>query len=461
MSSISRLDFLKTATAISLGFSGFRTVLSLSEGNTINPMKAINKYGPLLPDPNRILDLPKGFSYKVISKVGDTMTDGFVLPGRPDGMAAFSAGKDRVIVIRNHELSEGEKGSRSPFGENYELVSKLPKEKIYDNGVGEDGVPADGGTTTLVYNTATQEVETEYLSLAGTLRNCAGGPTPWNTWLTCEEIVLRANSKYAKDHGYVFEVPASVDPQVFDPEPILDMGRFNHEAVAVDPKSGVVYQTEDQSDGLLYRYIPNTPGKMLDGGKLQALVVKGMPSLDSRNWEERTIEIGETLEVEWIDLDKIHDDDLRFRGFESGATRFARGEGMWYGNDAVYFACTNGGPTKDGQIWKYTPSEAEATDAENEKPGTLELFVEPNDSTVVQKADNLTVAPWGDLIVCEDGPDENFLLGVTPQGDIYKLGKNAISNSELAGATFSPDGSTLFMNIQEDGLTIAITGPWA
>jgi secreted PhoX family phosphatase len=460
MNNLSRLEFLKTATAFSLGFSGLQTVLELSGENTINPLKVTNKYGPLLRDPEGILDLPSGFRYKIISRVGDQMTDGFFVPGLPDGMAAFPGGEDQVIVIRNHELSEGATGKRSAFGDGYGLASNLPKEKIYDAGVGEDGIPADGGTTTIVYNTKTQEVETEYLSLAGTLRNCAGGPTPWNTWLTCEEIVLKANGQYAKDHGYVFEVPASVDPMLADPEPILDMGRFNHEAVTIDPKSGVVYLTEDQSDGILYRFIPNTPGKMLDGGKLQALVITGQKSLDTRNWEERKVEIGEELNVSWIDMEKIHDDDLRHRGFQAGAALFARGEGMWFGNDAIYFACTNGGPNKDGQIWKYTPSEVEATAGEVDNPGKLELFVEPNDSTFVQRADNLTVAPWGDLIVCEDGPDDNYLFGVTPRGEVYKFGRNAVSNSEMAGAVFSPDGSTLFMNIQHDGLTIAITGPW-
>ena len=169
------------------------------------------------------------------------------------------------------------------------------------------------------------------------------------------------------------------------------------------------------------------------------------------------------MDVEWIDLDNIDNpnDDLRFRGFEDGAARFARGEGMWYGNDAIYFACTNGGPEKLGQIWKYVPSPVEANAKESNNPGSLELFVESMDSTIIENADNLTVAPWGDLIVCEDTEEKQDLKGVTPKGKVYNLGRNAKSNSELAGATFSPDGSTLFMNIQHSGLTLAITGPWS
>ena len=161
-----------------------------------------------------------------------------------------------------------------------------------------------------------------------------------------------------------------------------------------------------------------------------------------------------------MDLDDIDEDDLRFRGFDAGAARFARGEGMWYGNSAVYFACTNGGSAQKGQIWKYTPSPSEGTSRENARPGTLELFVEPNNGKIIDNADNLTVSPWGDLVVCEDSDGDNFLLGITPDGNVYKMGRNAVSESELAGATFSPDGTTLFMNIQEDGLTLAITGPW-
>ena len=153
-------------------------------------------------------------------------------------------------------------------------------------------------------------------------------------------------------------------------------------------------------------------------------------------------------------------DDLRYQGFEKGAARFARGEGMWYGRDAIYFACTDGGRQKSGQIWRYVPSPAEGSSNERDKPGRLELFIEPNDGALVENCDNVTVTPWGDLILCENGPGEEFLVGVTPAGQFYRLARNAMDHADLAGATFAPDGSTLFVNIQGKGVTLAITGPW-
>ena len=123
---------------------------------------------------------------------------------------------------------------------------------------------------------------------------------------------------------------------------------------------------------------------------------------------------------------------------------------MWVGNNDIYFACTDGGPKKAGQIWRYTPGDA----------GRLQLFVEPNDTSILEMPDNITVSGWGDLIACEDGPGRNYVVGITPQGKLYQLARNAMNDSEFAGATFSPDSSTLFVNIQRPGLTIAITGPW-
>jgi hypothetical protein len=134
---------------------------------------------------------------------------------------------------------------------------------------------------------------------------------------------------------------------------------------------------------------------------------------------------------------------------------------MWYGEGTIYFACTNGGRERKGQVWRYRPGSAEGRERPGEAAGTLELFVEPNDGTLVENADNLTLAPWGDLVVCEDGTGEDFLVGVTPAGELYKLARCAGSSSELAGACFSPDGSTFFVNVQQDGLTLAVQGPWA
>ncbi|WP_441000076.1 alkaline phosphatase PhoX [Fodinibius sp. SL11] len=458
--SISRKHFLKQAGAMALGFSGLQLFSRCTPAEQSSRTLSVDPFGPLEADQQGLFDLPQDFSYKIISTFGDTMDDGFMVPHRPDGMATFPSPDGYTILIRNHEVNPAKGGAESAFGEDFALTSKLDPSDFYD--YGNNNNPGQGGTTTVIYDTEKQEVVRQYLSLAGTLRNCAGGPTPWNSWLSCEEIVTKPDDVYAKPHGYVFEVPARTQMGVTKPTPIKAMGRFNHEAIAVDPKSDVIYLTEDEHDSLLYRFIPNTPGQLLKGGILQALAVKDKLGLDTRNWKKRTIKEGQSMDVEWIDLDDIDNpnDDLRLRGFEDGAARFARGEGMWYGNNAIYFACTNGGPEKLGQIWRYVPSPVEANTKESEKPGHLELFVESMDSTIIENADNLTVAPWGDLIVCEDCNENQDLKGITPDGEVYNFGRNAKSNSELAGATFSPDGSTLFMNIQHSGLTLAISGPW-
>ena len=441
---VSRRNFIKTSGAFALGFAGLHTLIGCERKISLH-----ERYGPLVADPAGIMDLPDGFVYQVISRHGDQMSDGFLVPGVPDGMATFAGPDGNTIIVRNHEVNLGSSPSMGPFGASNELLDRLRTEDLYDPG--QNGNPCLGGTTTLVYDTQSQRLVSQHLSLAGTLRNCAGGPTPWNSWITCEEWTGSEGDGAARPHGFAFEVPATADPQLARPEPLRAMGRFYHEAVAVDPDTYIVYQTEDQQDGLIYRFLPNERGRLHAGGLLQALRVINLPSLDTRNWDESTVTPGTRLNVDWVHLDEVEapQDDLRYRGFDRGAARFARGEGMWYGNDAVYFACTNGGSAKRGQIWRYEPGS-----------DTLELFVEPNDPGLVDNADNLTVTPWGDLILCEDGSGDQFLVGVTPDGAIYKFGRNAVSDSELAGAVFSPDGSTLFVNIQHDGLTLAITGPW-
>jgi hypothetical protein len=227
------------------------------------------------------------------------------------------------------------------------------------------------------------------------------------------------------------------------------MGRFNHEAVAVDPETGDVFETEDRHEGLIYRFVPKVKGKLAEGGKLFSLKVKGKPSLDTRNWSENTFSVGDSKEIEWIEMKDVESprDDLRIRGFKDGAACFARGEGMWYSKGSIFIACTNGGKKQRGQIWKLTRNK-------------IELYAEPNDADLVDNCDNLTVSPWGDLILCEDGKGDQFLDVITPKGKIFKLAKNAKSSGEFAGACFSPDGSTLFVNMQREGFTLAITGPW-
>lgn len=450
-----RRDFLLTSGAATLAFLGLRNLL---DGAVLADDAG---YGPLVPDPNKLLDLPRGFSYVAFSRAGEEMSDGLLVPGAQDGMAAFPGPGGKTILIRNHELSIETGLKRAAYGPDLGRLGKVPKEKFFDYGKGL--IPSPGGTTTLVYDTKKQQLEAHWLSLAGTIRNCAGGPTPWNSWLSCEEVVLLAKGNVEQNHGYIFEVPVTDKPALADPVPLKAMGRFFHEAIAVDPKSGVVYETEDREDGLLYRFIPKTPGKLAEGGRLQMLAAKGKKSLDTRNWESaRAVEPGQPFEVEWLDIAEPDalDDGLRKRGFAAGAARFARGEGMWYGRDAVYFCCTSGGKRRKGQVWRYIPSPEEGKPGEAAQPGKLELFIEPDDPSVLDMCDNLTVAPWGDLVLCEDGPDDNGLVMVTKDGKLFRLARN-VNQEEMAGACFSPDGSTLFVNSYDGpATTFAITGPW-
>lgn len=462
---VSRRSFLLKSSVVGVGFMGlFNLTQNVSaNGRKFSPLSEVG-YGPLKAHKDGILMLPDGFDMKVISTKGNKMSDGFFVPGRADGMAAFKGNANKVILVRNHENSIGD-SNEGPFGLQNELLSKIDKTKMYDYGKGIK--PGMGCTTNIVFNEKTQKVETEFLSIAGTARNCAGGLTPWNTWITCEETVEKAGSAdgYAeKDHGYNFEVPATDKIGLADPIPLKGMGRFNHEAVSVDPRTSIVYQTEDTSDGLIYRYISNEPGKLSIGGKLQAMMIKEQKSFDTRNWsklESAKFPVGESYGVSWVDLKNVEspDNDLRLQGFENGAAKFARGEGMWFGDNELYFACTNGGHISKGQVFKYIPSQYEGTIREKESPGKLELFIEPNNTEIVKSCDNLTIAPWGDIILCEDVPEPN-LVGVTPEGKFYMLASNIGYKSEFAGAVFSPSGDTLFLNIQEPGITLAITGPW-
>ncbi len=465
MNPSNRREFVKNSL-ISAGFLGLSACSqnyssAVSSGKLGTTPMGAEGYGPLLSDPKGRLKLPKGFSYKIISERGDKMDDGQIVPPSHDGMATFPGPNGLTLIVRNHEVSPTQEDKAEYLKSN--AWKGISDSKRYDRGA--NGTHCIGGTTTLVFDTRTQELKRHYLSLTGTIRNCSGGTTPWGSWITCEENVERANDQLKKDHGYNFEVPANYEIGLADPVPLVEMGRFNHEAVAVDPASGIVYQTEDRPDGLIYRYIPNIRGQLAKGGRLQALAIKGAPSSDTRNWKDIDLPrfpVNQPVEVEWIDVKDptAPNDDLRYKGFGKGAARFARGEGMFYGNGEIYFACTNGGPKKFGQIFRYRPSAFEGMDGETSAPGKLELFIESQDLELLKACDNLTIAPWGDIVICEDDNESSAIVGITNDGKIYHIGHVAIK-SEIAGACFSPDGTTLFINIQKDpGQTLAITGPW-
>lgn len=429
----------------------------------------------LVGDAQGLLELPEGFTYSVVSRSGGRMADGFFRPGRPDGMACFAdpANADRCILMRNHEnWPDTETGS--PFGENNELLPRLDSDLVF--GLKPDGSPFFGGVTKAVFDMRSGQLVEDYLVLTGTAANCAGGATPWGSWLSCEESMRRPPEESRRYHGWVFETPSSATG-VIAPVPLTAMGRFAHEAVAIDPDTGIAYLTEDSGTGLFYRFLPDTPGELHRGGRLQALAIRDWPSATTSNWPHDwggpglgRIAQGQSFAVDWIDLEDVHspEGDLAERGHAAGAARFFRGEGMDYarrpdgsGGDIV-FNCTQGGNQRSGQVWRYTPSASGGRSDETAAPGTLTLLYESPGADTLDMCDNLAVAPWGDLILCEDGRGDQYLRGLTPTGEIYDFARNAHPDrSEFCGACFSPDGRVMFVNIQEPGITLAIRGPWA
>jgi secreted PhoX family phosphatase len=414
-------------------------------------------YGPLVPDPHGMLDLPSGFRYKILSREGTVRPDGFQVPSRFDGMGAFPDREGGSRLVRNHECSP-----------TAAIPVKAPADRTYDPG-------AAGGTSTLVVDRR-NEATNEFISLGGTAINCSGGLSPWRTWLTCEETELKAGtSGYTKDHGFIFEVDPYDDRRNVNPTPLKAMGRFQHEAVAIDPNTGIVYETEDAFVaplGSFYRFLPNRPrggwGSLRAGGELQALHVPGLTDLSVV--QEAGASFGG---VSWV---KVPDplaasESVRAQDYAKPITGGYKIEGAWWGvqDRCVYFASsfarTELGPAMnhDGQVWKYDPSR-----------NTLRLeliFTRPtpgSDNPAFDAPDNITMSPYGGLMMCEDGLGEQHMLGTTEDGEVFVFAKNRVNNGtpdkpeygELAGAGFSADGHTMFFNIYTPGITFAITGPW-
>lgn len=420
-------------------------------------------FGPLVADPAGTLDLPAGFSYRIIApRAGETMPgSGQQQPGRPDSMGTFARSGGSYLV-QNHE--QGTTG----------VSCAQPGVTAYDPTV-------RGGTTTYELDRH-GDVVREFISLAGTYNNCSGGVTPWGTWLTCEETETTA----ARPHGYVFEV----DPvRGGDPRPITQLGRFAHEAAVVDPDRGDVFLTEDASrpNGLLYRYAIASPARrpgdlLASTGVLTAMRARHGDTLVT---DLSTIErIGTRLRVEWVPVPDPNPDlagggrsvrkQFDYVDYGTGAsvtgsggaiTRSKKFEGAWWGDDGrAYIVCSFAhGATDwsagdhDGQVWSYDPRSQHLT---------LEVRFARNLDPAGAGADqpdgpdNITYAPDGGLFLAEDGEGVQHLLRVGPEGRTELFARNRVSDSEFTGVVFSPDGSTLFANIQDDALTFAITGPF-
>jgi hypothetical protein len=335
-----------------------------------------------------------------------------------------------------------------------------------------------------------------FTSCNGTQMNCSGGPMPWGSWLTCEETVNgpdvgpdfteAPNTSLTQRHGYVFEVPAGGQSNRV---PIRSAGRFAHEAAAWDPVGGKLYLTEDNFafPSGLYRYTPPAGATGLaDGGTLEMLKVVGV---DEAHLEAAQAN-GATHAVEWV---PIAQPDVEFpytpgveaptsnnaaisfvgnQGRALGAAHFSRLEGAAYADGEIWFTSTQGGgaaetgPELDngygngtGQVWSYDPA-SDVLTCRFQSPG----------ASVMEFPDNLGAFPGGGpLVVCEDGPADNYLRGLRDDGTLFDIALNRLRSSsgttrfgdEFAGATWSPDGHTLFVNIQASrGMTFAIWGPW-
>lgn len=418
---------------------------------------ALSGYGPLRPvaDMNTglpLLQLPEGFSYVSFAWAGEELAPGQACPAQHDGMGVVAARGDVLTLVRNHEVSSDPGGSFAPAAATYDPGCR-------------------GGTVTLRFDARAGRLLEMRPSLSGTLVNCAGGVTPWGSWLSCEEIVLDADQpvpvkgegmhRVKRAHGYVFEVPADGPAR---PEPLVALGRMKHEAATVDPATGIVYLTEDQKPAGFYRFIPDVPGQLARGGRLQMLQAVGVPDLRTGRRQ------GEVFKVRWVEIeepDRGIDDGggmagLVRQGQANGGSLFTRLEGVIMGEGRVYFTSTNGGDAGCGQLWAYRPGEE-----------TLELVFESPSPEVLDYPDNIVLSPRGGLVICEDSEQPvQRLYGMAADGSLFEFARNDIvldgfrgiegdfRGEEWAGACFSPDGRWLFANNYRPGITFAITGPW-
>jgi uncharacterized protein len=424
-------------------------------------------YGPLVPDPEGILSLPEGFSYRVVTRTGHTTVDsGETTPDNHDGTGTFEGPRGADLLVVNHEIDDAFADAEHPVPHADGLV--------YD--------PAAAGGCTVVEVADGGDHVTEWVGIAGTSTNCAGGTTPWGTWLTCEETEAKAGEEgMTLDHGYVFEVDPYDREAGRDPKPIKALGRFAHEAVVVDPRRGDMFLTEDadEPNGLFYRWVPprgfrHGRGRLRtlaeDAGTLQAFKCfdSGGRFVDDLSRATRT---GTVYGVDWVDVPDrdARETPIRLQFGDGEITRGRKLEGMWWGDDGTYFVCSyareedSPGTPHDGQVWFYDPRRRTIT-----LKVLLGVNPDPAQRGNLDGPDNITVSPYGGLILAEDGEGVQHLFGANEDGETFELARNELNigteeepeYSEFAGVTFSPDGQTLYASIQDPGILVAITGPW-
>jgi secreted PhoX family phosphatase len=424
-------------------------------------------YGPLVPDPDGRLSLPRGFGYGVVARSGVTLLDsGHPTPDRPDGTASFRRrGGDGSVLVSNHEIG------RSPGANPVPHLDGL----VYDPG-------AFGGTTTIEVDRHGRRVR-QYVSLAGTDNNCAGGRTPWQTWLTCEETedVPGPGNQLTKRHGYVFEVDPYDEAANLHPTPIKALGRFAHEAVVVDPEEHTLYLTEDAGgpNGLFYRWLPPSEALPLQRGALKALAddagtLQAMRAFDRSGTLvpdlSAATEVGTTYRVRWATVPDRDATAVAVRkqftfgptiGAGGDVTRSRKLEGAWWGDGGAYFVSSFARTTDgsvgqhDGQVWFLDPL------AQTVQLRLRFAYTPADQDGDPDGPDNITVSPYGGVILAEDGDGRQHLVGATEDGEAFFFARNELPGSEeFTGPNFSPDKRILFANVQTPGHVFAIQGPW-
>jgi uncharacterized protein len=530
-SPVSRRLFLQGSATLAaaqgtLGVLGALTTRNALAATGKQLVPAVSPYGALTPvlcgnTGLPLLQLPAGFEYKSYGWTGDPMDDGRPTPGSHDGMAVVrsSRGNSDHVLVRNHERGLATTVDAAILGAprydsglingfvrvNYSGGTiRIGASGTVTNPAAPDPTPfvgyAGGGTTNLRFHGNVWRGA--QASVGGTIVNCAGGPTPWGTWLTCEETILDLSSIGGKKHGYVFE--AAADPQDSNAMPIVGMGRFVHEAVAVDPATGWVYETEDSRNlSAFYRYKPARPGQLQLGGTLQAariktLVRQARPSSLAMANDQGLLnpDVGDEYLIEWVD---IADPDASpvvvagqpggvslgimagptFDALSKGCARMARGEGIWWSAGRLFMVDTAAG--LDGSL---RPGRGEGAVWELELSSMrLRCLFASGDSLAANNPDNITVSPRGGVLLCEDGGAGSAgaarLLGLNGDGESFEFCRNNLVldanqiasagktvapgnylGSEFCGACFDPKGLVLFVNIQTPGISFAIKGPW-